>query len=71
MVLVREAIVHDTHQIKLPGVEPRGALVADVEAKGLHLRLIATHFACCAARAHCRWTLCCKRPVTLVNVQCC
>lgn len=44
VVLVREAVVHGQHQIKLPGVEPRGALVVDVEAKGLHLRLIATHF---------------------------
>jgi endonuclease/exonuclease/phosphatase family metal-dependent hydrolase len=44
VVLVREASVHHTHQIKLPGVEPRGALIVDVEAKALHLRVIATHF---------------------------
>lgn len=44
VVLVREAAVHDTHQITLPGVEPRGALVVDMEAKSLQLRVIATHF---------------------------
>ena len=44
VVLVREAVVHDSHQIKLPGVEPRGALVVDMEAKSLQLRVIATHF---------------------------
>jgi endonuclease/exonuclease/phosphatase family metal-dependent hydrolase len=44
VVLVREAAVHHTHQIALPGVEPRGALVVDMEAKSLQLRVIATHF---------------------------
>ncbi len=44
VLLVREAVVHDTHQIALPGVEPRGALVVDMEAKSIHLRVIATHF---------------------------
>jgi endonuclease/exonuclease/phosphatase family metal-dependent hydrolase len=44
VVLVREAAVHFTHQITLPGVEPRGALVVDMEAKSLQLRVIATHF---------------------------
>ena len=44
VVLVREAVVHGQHQITLPGVEPRGALVVDLEAKSLHLRVIATHF---------------------------
>jgi endonuclease/exonuclease/phosphatase family metal-dependent hydrolase len=44
VLLVREAALHNTHQLTLPGVEPRGALVADMDAKGLHLRVIATHF---------------------------
>jgi endonuclease/exonuclease/phosphatase family metal-dependent hydrolase len=44
VVLVREATVHETHQLLLPGVEPRGALVVDMEARKLHLRIIATHF---------------------------
>lgn len=43
VVLVREAVVHHTHQLDLPGVEPRGALVVDMEAKSMHLRIIATH----------------------------
>jgi endonuclease/exonuclease/phosphatase family metal-dependent hydrolase len=44
VVLVKEAVVHHIHQLALPGVEPRGALVVDMEAKALHLRVIATHF---------------------------
>ncbi len=44
VVLVREAAVHHTRQLVLPGVEPRGALVVDMESKSLHLRVIATHF---------------------------
>jgi endonuclease/exonuclease/phosphatase family metal-dependent hydrolase len=44
VVLVREVVVHHTRQLVLPGVEPRGALVVDMEAKALHLRVIATHF---------------------------
>ena len=44
VVLVREAAVHHIRQLVLPGVEPRGALVVDMESKSLHLRVIATHF---------------------------
>lgn len=44
VVLVREASVDKTHQIILPGVEPRGAVVVDLVAKGLPIRVIATHF---------------------------
>jgi endonuclease/exonuclease/phosphatase family metal-dependent hydrolase len=44
VVLVRQAEVHDTHALKLPGVEPRGAFVVDMEAKAQRLRVIATHF---------------------------
>jgi endonuclease/exonuclease/phosphatase family metal-dependent hydrolase len=44
VLLVREAALHKTHQIKLPGVEPRGALVVDMETRAMHLRVIATHF---------------------------
>lgn len=44
VVLVREAIVNKTHQLMLPGVEPRGAVVVDLLAKGVDLRIIATHF---------------------------
>lgn len=44
VVLVREAIVDKTHQLVLPGVEPRGAVVVDLVAKNLPIRVIATHF---------------------------
>lgn len=44
VVLMREAIVDRTHQIVLPGVEPRGAVVVDLVAKDMPLRVIATHF---------------------------
>jgi endonuclease/exonuclease/phosphatase family metal-dependent hydrolase len=44
VVLVREAVVHGQHQLVLPGVEPRGALVVDAELRNLPLRIIATHF---------------------------
>jgi endonuclease/exonuclease/phosphatase family metal-dependent hydrolase len=44
VLLVREGVVHDQHQLVLPGVEPRGALVVDMELKTLPLRVVATHF---------------------------
>jgi endonuclease/exonuclease/phosphatase family metal-dependent hydrolase len=38
-------LVHDVHQVKLPGLEPRGALVAEIELEqGGVLRIIAAHF---------------------------
>lgn len=44
VLLVREGLVRDVHQVRLPGLEPRGALVADVEMKqGGPLRIIAAH----------------------------
>jgi endonuclease/exonuclease/phosphatase family metal-dependent hydrolase len=43
VVLVREGIINKTHQLVLPGVEPRGAMVVDMVAKGIDLRVIATH----------------------------
>ena len=44
VVLVREAVVDKTHQLVLPGVEPRGAVVVDLVAKNLPIRIIAAHF---------------------------
>lgn len=45
VVLVRKGLVHDVHQVKLPGLEPRGALVAEIELEaGGKLRIIAAHF---------------------------
>jgi endonuclease/exonuclease/phosphatase family metal-dependent hydrolase len=43
LLLVREGIVRNVRQIKLPGLEPRGAVVADLEVKGATLRVIAAH----------------------------
>lgn len=45
VVLFREGAVRDVHPLKLPGLEPRGALVVELELKqGGTLRVIAAHF---------------------------
>jgi endonuclease/exonuclease/phosphatase family metal-dependent hydrolase len=43
VILVREGVVHDVRPMKLPGMEPRGALVVDLAIKGVPLRIIAAH----------------------------
>jgi endonuclease/exonuclease/phosphatase family metal-dependent hydrolase len=43
LLLFREGTLRDVHQIKLPGVEPRGALVVDVDLNAGPLRIVATH----------------------------
>nr|WP_210309017.1 endonuclease/exonuclease/phosphatase family protein [Ochrobactrum sp. CM-21-5] len=43
VLLFREGIVRNVHQLKLPGVEPRGALVADLQFPAGPLRVIAAH----------------------------
>ncbi len=43
VLLVREGLIQDVRRIALPGVEPRGALLADLEIKGVRLRVIAAH----------------------------
>lgn len=43
MVLVREALVNRLHQVTLPGLEPRGALVVDLDSREGPLRLVAAH----------------------------
>lgn len=43
LLLFREGVVCDVHQVKLPGVEPRGALVADVDLDTGPLRIVAAH----------------------------
>jgi endonuclease/exonuclease/phosphatase family metal-dependent hydrolase len=43
LVLVREGAVKDLHQIRLPGLEPRGALVADIELAAGPVRVVAAH----------------------------
>lgn len=44
VILYRQGVVTNAHQLILPGVEPRGAIVADISVKNIHLRIIATHF---------------------------
>lgn len=43
VILVREGVVRHVRRLMLPGVEPRGALLADLEIKGARLRVIAAH----------------------------
>lgn len=44
VIFFREGLVRDVHQIKLPGLEPRGALITELELKdGSAFRIIAAH----------------------------
>lgn len=43
VMLVRAGLVRDVNRLDLPGVEPRGALIADLELHGTPLRIIAAH----------------------------
>lgn len=43
VILYREGSVTATHQVKLPGLEPRGALVVDLDLPGGPLRIVAAH----------------------------
>ncbi len=43
VLLLREGVVNNIRQLKLPGVEPRGALVADLQFASGPLRIIAAH----------------------------
>jgi endonuclease/exonuclease/phosphatase family metal-dependent hydrolase len=43
LVLVREGLVRDLRQIALPGLEPRGALVADLDLAVGPVRVVAAH----------------------------
>lgn len=43
VLLFREAVVRDVHPLSLPGVEPRGALVVDVDLDVGPLRVAAAH----------------------------
>lgn len=45
VILFREGSVRDVHPVKLPGLEPRGALVSELELKnGGIIRVVAAHF---------------------------
>ncbi|MGU3575925.1 endonuclease/exonuclease/phosphatase family protein [Brucellaceae bacterium C25G] len=43
LLLFREGLVRDVRQLSLPGVEPRGALMVDLELANGPLRIIAAH----------------------------
>lgn len=43
LLLFRDAEVEDVRAITLPGLEPRGAIVADLRIAGVPLRVIAVH----------------------------
>jgi endonuclease/exonuclease/phosphatase family metal-dependent hydrolase len=43
LVLVREGAVRDLRQIRLPGLEPRGALVVDIDLTAGPVRVVAAH----------------------------
>ena len=43
LLLLRKGTVRDVHQIRLPGVEPRGALVVDLDLNDGPLRIVAAH----------------------------
>ena len=43
VLLVRDALIHDVHQLDLPGHEPRGAMVTDVMIGDHPLRVVNAH----------------------------
>lgn len=43
VLLVKHGAVRDVHQIDLPGLEPRGAVVADLDLKHGKVRVMAAH----------------------------
>jgi endonuclease/exonuclease/phosphatase family metal-dependent hydrolase len=43
LILARKGMVRSVKQISLPGLEPRGAMIVDIELKGALLRIIAAH----------------------------
>ncbi len=43
LLLVRGALVQQVHQMNLPGFEPRGALLTDLEIDGQNLRIVNAH----------------------------
>ncbi|MGF0538570.1 endonuclease/exonuclease/phosphatase family protein [Agrobacterium sp. ES01] len=44
VLLFRQGMARDVHQVSLPGLEPRGALMADIELeRGATIRIIAAH----------------------------
>ena len=44
LILARRGIVQGVRQVRLPGFEPRGAIIVDLKLKGVALRVVAAHF---------------------------
>jgi len=44
LILARQGVIHHVRRLRLPGLEPRGAVVVDLELKGASLRILAAHF---------------------------
>jgi endonuclease/exonuclease/phosphatase family metal-dependent hydrolase len=44
LILARNRVVESVRQVRLPGLEPRGAVIVDLTLKGVALRIIAAHF---------------------------
>lgn len=44
LILARSGVVKACKQVRLPGLEPRGAVIVDLDMKGVTLRVIAAHF---------------------------
>ncbi|MGE0503136.1 MAG: endonuclease/exonuclease/phosphatase family protein [Rhizobiaceae bacterium] len=43
LILARKGTVHAVRTVRLPGLEPRGAVIVDLELKGVALRVVAAH----------------------------
>ncbi len=43
LLLLRDGVVEQARVIPLPGLEPRGAIIADIRLKGAPLRVVAAH----------------------------
>lgn len=44
LILARSGIVQEVRNVRLPGFEPRGAVIVDLDLKGAAMRVIAAHF---------------------------
>ena len=61
LILVRDALLEDLHQIDLPGLEPRGALMVDLAMSGRPLRVVAAHLGLLPSSRPARPRRCCAR----------
>jgi endonuclease/exonuclease/phosphatase family metal-dependent hydrolase len=44
LILARRGVIESVRHVRLPGLEPRGAVIMDLTLKGVALRVIAAHF---------------------------